>query len=305
MSYILLGVILLVLWILQLPVVKGIIGEWRVSSILKKLDEDKYLLVNDLYIPKEDGTTSQVDHVVVSDYGIFVIETKNYSGWIFGDEKGKYWIQTIYKKKSKFLNPIIQNKGHIKALRNYLGVEQEVFIPIIVFTTSSEFKKVNVTTPVIYTIKLKAQMQSYQEVKLQEKDKQAIYNKLVSIGKATREIKKQHVQNVREIIAEDEAKDAKNDKEIEIKEAIVRQGTIEISTHKKKEELYEALKVYRLEKSKEENIKPYLIYNNAELEALVKAQPKTLEELMKIRGFGKMKCEKYGKDILYMLANYI
>lgn len=73
--------------------------------MLRKLG-DEYLIYHDFYVEKKDGKTAHIDHVVLSKYGIFVIETKNYKGWIFGNETQKNWMQVIYKKKTRFYNPI-------------------------------------------------------------------------------------------------------------------------------------------------------------------------------------------------------
>ena len=100
---------------------KGSLGEKQVSKLLQSLDPDRFVLLNDLYIPRKNGTTTQIDHVLISDKGLFVIETKNYNGWIFGSQNSKYWTQVIYKRKEKFYNPIWQNSGHIKELRHFLG----------------------------------------------------------------------------------------------------------------------------------------------------------------------------------------
>ena len=93
----------------------------QVSKILQSLDPDRYVLLNDLYIPRKNGTTTQIDHILISDKGLFVIETKNFNGWIFGSQNSKYWTQVIYKRKEKFYNPSWQNSGHIKELRHFLG----------------------------------------------------------------------------------------------------------------------------------------------------------------------------------------
>lgn len=74
---------------------KGALGEKRVASILKRLPEDRYKVINNLLI-NNNGFTSQIDHVVISVYGIFVIETKAYKGWIYGSESSDYWTQNIY-----------------------------------------------------------------------------------------------------------------------------------------------------------------------------------------------------------------
>jgi hypothetical protein len=72
-------------WKLNSPKIKGIIGEKSISSILYFLDKSKYKVINNIVL-KKDTKTSQIDHIVISDFGIFVIETKNYKGWIIGHE---------------------------------------------------------------------------------------------------------------------------------------------------------------------------------------------------------------------------
>jgi hypothetical protein len=84
--------------------IKGKIGEYKVKSTLEKLISDHYIQFHDLYIPIENGKkTSQVDHIVLSPKGIFVIETKNYKGWITGSEQSQYWNQTNYQKQPLYL----------------------------------------------------------------------------------------------------------------------------------------------------------------------------------------------------------
>lgn len=69
--------------------IKGIFGEKGTSFFLSQLDKNKYLIINDVMVEVE-GKTSQIDHLVVSNYGVFIIETKNYQGWILGDDKSQY-----------------------------------------------------------------------------------------------------------------------------------------------------------------------------------------------------------------------
>ena len=114
--------------------IKAWLGEKTISIRLEKLDISKYVILNDIFIKNEKGTTSQIDHLVVSVYGIFVIETKNYSGLIYGDDKRRYWTQVLNygKNKYRFYNPILQNKNHIYALSKIIG-KKDCFISIIVF----------------------------------------------------------------------------------------------------------------------------------------------------------------------------
>ena len=92
---------------------KGRYGEKRVATILNSLP-DEYTIFNDVYI-EENGKSTQIDHVVFSPYGIFVIETKHYKGWIYGDERESFWTKNINGNKYEFYNPLFQNYGHVKA----------------------------------------------------------------------------------------------------------------------------------------------------------------------------------------------
>lgn len=122
------------------PKQKGKRGEKLVAGRLRKGLPDEYRILNDIYLPLPDGTTTQIDHIVVSQYGVFVVETKTYSGWIFGDEKSKEWTQSIYRKKSRFQNPMRQNYKHICALADNLGIDKSYFIGVVVFTGDCTFK---------------------------------------------------------------------------------------------------------------------------------------------------------------------
>lgn len=129
---------------------KGKRGEKAVSKIFNKLNKNEYIIIDDLLLHTTNGS-SQIDHIVVSIYGIFVIETKNFSGWIHGSEKSENWTQTIYKEKNKFRNPIKQNWSHIFALKNLLKDYSNIdYFPIVVFVGSAVLKNVHTTLPVVY-----------------------------------------------------------------------------------------------------------------------------------------------------------
>ena len=119
---------------------KGKLGESIVNfSIMRNLDKDTYHLLKDITLPTRGGTT-QIDHVLVSVYGIFVIETKNLKGWIFGSKAQKKWTQQIYKHRNTFQNPLDQNYKHIKTLANLLNLDETKFHSIVIFTGKSNFK---------------------------------------------------------------------------------------------------------------------------------------------------------------------
>ncbi len=120
-----------------MPARRGKAGENRVARILKKLPSEKYRIINDILIKNSHGTT-QIDHVVLSEYGIFVIETKNYSGWIYGGEHSEEWTKNVYGNKYQFRNPLKQNFAHVKALMEVLEItSQDWLIPIIAFSNQA------------------------------------------------------------------------------------------------------------------------------------------------------------------------
>ena len=121
-------------------IIKGWVGEIQ-GTLAKKifLDAQAYVDVNNVTIPTSNGTT-QIDHVIVSRYGVFVVETKNMNGWIFGDEKSPQWTQSIFGKNFKFQNPLHQNYRHTKALSQFLGIDHSKFISVVMFWGDCELK---------------------------------------------------------------------------------------------------------------------------------------------------------------------
>lgn len=144
-------------WVLMAVGVIAVLGwKWRQTSVhthnkgeqgeamLRQhtdlsLADKGYHALHDLLIPLYESTT-QIDHLYVSRYGIFVVETKNYAGWIYGDAEQKQWTQVLYQQKRRFYNPLKQNETHIKALAYLLKLPVETFHSIVVFVGEAEFK---------------------------------------------------------------------------------------------------------------------------------------------------------------------
>ena len=119
---------------------KGWIGELKTGfNLWAGLDKNLYRRFHDVIIPSSHGTT-QIDHILVSPFGLFVVETKNYKGWIYGSEDQSTWTQVIYKSKHKFQNPLRQTHRHKKVLSKYLGVREFNIRPVISFVGDVEFK---------------------------------------------------------------------------------------------------------------------------------------------------------------------
>ena len=132
--------IVIIIGIIKSPWFKGRVGECIVNFSIKwMLDKEKYHLIKNVTLPTEDGST-QIDHVIVSIYGIFVIETKNMKGWIFGNPYPEKWKQQIYKHSRLFYNPLKQNSKHVKALQALLGITDEQIFSIVAFVGTSTFK---------------------------------------------------------------------------------------------------------------------------------------------------------------------
>lgn len=142
MRYVILYLIplIILLAILRSPWFKGLIGEFIVNASGKlMLDKNEYHLIKNVTLPIENGTT-QIDHIIVSVYGVFVVETKNIKGWIFGSPNQPMWTQKIYKHSDKFQNPLHQNYKHVKTLEQLLGLNDGQVYSLVVFVGDSTFK---------------------------------------------------------------------------------------------------------------------------------------------------------------------
>lgn len=177
--------------------VKGKIGEAIVSGRLRKnLPENEYVVIDDVYLPIEGGTT-QIDHLVVSKYGVFVVETKNYSGWIFADGKSKVWTQVSFKKKHTLQNPIRQNYLHVCTIADLLGVPKEILVGVVAFTGDCEFK-----TPmpegVVYSRRLAKYIREFDRPILKDKEVAEIIEAIKEWqASVSPEQRKQHIANLK------------------------------------------------------------------------------------------------------------
>jgi hypothetical protein len=115
------------------------VGEAMVAATIRGGLRRPHLLLNNITFQIGERT-SQIDHIVVTATGIFVVETKHYSGWIFGNPHEGRWTQTFHRSKFQFQNPVRQNYGHVKALQGLFNLPVEAFFSVVVFTGSAEFK---------------------------------------------------------------------------------------------------------------------------------------------------------------------
>ena len=134
-------VLLRIAWMMLRPRVCGAFGETLLAAVLRrKLDASIYHVLNDIYLPLDDGSTTQIDHVVVSPFGVFVIETKTYKGWIFGNPRDAQWTQVLHRRKSRFQNPLRQNYLHVQRLMGLTGLMADVVHSVVAFSGEATFK---------------------------------------------------------------------------------------------------------------------------------------------------------------------
>ena len=173
-------------------------GEKDVIAQLSMLSKEKYILLNDIMLETSHGTTSQIDHVIVSKLGIFPIETKNYSGFIRGREDDKEWTQDMLTHENKFYNPIKQNTSHVNALKDVLGIkENNVFRPIVAFSNDCVLD-VDTESPVVYIKNLCATVEDYYAEKLAQEDVDRIIKTLKEKNITSKTKRKQHNRFVAE-----------------------------------------------------------------------------------------------------------
>lgn len=188
----------------------GTYGEKFVRYILSKLS-DEYTILDDVVLRTATGTT-QIDHIVVSKYGVFAIETKNYRGEIYGNDNSQEWTQIIvtdvtyrkrwwktysYVTKNHFYNPVKQSLAHMyairKVLRNWPGI---MVVPIVVFAGSAVIKGVTSQYHVIYSDMLLKTIQNYDMPCVSETDVDVIVKTLIRKDVGDEVDHQSHIQNV-------------------------------------------------------------------------------------------------------------
>lgn len=123
-----------------MKLLRGWFGEKKTAfNMWLSLDARVYQRFHDVIIPSRNGTT-QIDHILVSPFGIFIVETKNRNGWIFGSENQARWTQTVYGKKHGFQNPLRQTYRQKKILSEFLSINENVIHTVVYFVGDCKFK---------------------------------------------------------------------------------------------------------------------------------------------------------------------
>jgi hypothetical protein len=171
-----------------------------VNLLAVNLNHGDYFLFNNIILPSSKTTTTQIDHIVVSKYGIFVIESKNYNHWIFANKHRREWTQTTRSGgKYHFHNPLLQNFAHISALKEQLPFLKEVFFDLIVFSGDCVFKTPRIVN-VLYEHELVEFIKSKQEAKLKEVELLLVIGKLSMLCQTTTTTNEEHIKNIKEAL---------------------------------------------------------------------------------------------------------
>ncbi len=195
MSFLLIIPIILIIILaiyLKNPTTRGKSGENKVKWVIGETIENEQYIINDLIITNE-GKTSQIDHIVINPRGVFVIETKNYSGDIYGSENQREWTQVLAygNVKNKLYNPIKQNATHVYHVKKIVGKLPVHSLVVFVQNNTYHIEANNV----IPLSSLRSSLQ-YGESVLSVKQMEIAYKTLLS--KKTEISTQEHIHNVRE-----------------------------------------------------------------------------------------------------------
>lgn len=183
---------------------RGQIGEYKIYQNLNFMEDYGCKILTNLYIPSANGKTTEIDMILITHKGIFVIESKNFKGWIFGEKKQKYWAQTFPNgEKKDFFNPIWQNQNHIKQLSHILK-DEYYFSSIIAFSDDCTLKKVPVDADGVHIVYYSNVATKIIELcnfmpsnVLNAKKIQSIYKTLLPYTQVDKGIKEKHLEEVK------------------------------------------------------------------------------------------------------------
>lgn len=197
-------------------IIKGFWGETLIAGRLgwSNLFGYKGRVLRNVYVPKDDSTTTEIDLLFITQKGIFVIESKNYVGYIFGTDTNQKWTVSVYKgkgfwgqnktQKFQFFNPIKQNKIHIKWLNNYLAADIQMF-SCIVFSDNCELKSIDISHSYDVVVchgsglnrSIRYLWGNYPD-SLTDEQINEIYNALLPLTNQTTAVKKKHIEDIKE-----------------------------------------------------------------------------------------------------------
>ena len=281
----------------------GLIGENNIEYELRNSHLPIYV-IHDLYLEK-DGLTAQIDYMVFAPWRIYVIECKNLIGNIEINSNGafirSYEISGI-KKKEGIYSPITQNRRHLELIRKMVMSKQGFLSKLFSGNYFDEIFKslVVLSNPKNVLNDRYAKKEIKQQVLRADRLVEYIREDSKTVNKNTWYTEKALEATARSYLTAHVDRPIQDFSDLLIVKKDESKTSSEIHTQNE-ESVESALRAFRLEKIRAEKVKPYFIFNNAQMEEIIKKRPKDLDELIKISGFGEVKCQKYGKDILIIL----
>lgn len=184
----------------------GRVGEYKIFNMLNSTSDNKKFIFN-CYLPKDDEETTEVDVIMIHNSGVYIFESKNYSGWIFGTDNHIMWTQTLpvgrnKSQKFNFYNPVMQNNLHIKWLSRYLNDSNIKYHSYIVFGENCDLRDITVTSNYHYILRINELVSSISKAfnsnknNLSDEQINEIYEKLYPLTQVSEEIKNKHIENI-------------------------------------------------------------------------------------------------------------
>lgn len=286
----------------------GIAGEENVKFELEN-SHIPMIVLHDLHL-EYDGLSAQVDYMIITTKLILIVECKNLYGHIEVDNRGNFIRSFEFNgrfKKEGIYSPITQNERHLELIKKIRLQSKNNILTRSIFEKHFEdnYKSVVVLANPKTVINTKYAKKKIRDQIIRCDQLVGYIKELVKSSKNEVSLEKImyeradfflsfHTPNTTDYTKKFLA--AENYK-VETK---AEKPTIPVEDTP----LYKELRQYRYEASKAGGLKPYMVYNNAEMEALISAMPKTLKDLKKISGFGEVKCERYGHAILEIINKH-
>ena len=175
----------------------GWFGEHWAKEALDQLDKKKYIVLNDIMLAV-NGKTYQIDHIVLSKYGIFVIETKQYNGYITGSKYDNKWVRHLKGNKTIYYqNPIKQNYGHVKAICEFLNISENKVFNIVCITSKNIKLNIRDDGEVIRNYDINKKITSYKEEIINNVDE--LKDKIVTNNIVDKDVRKDHIERIKEV----------------------------------------------------------------------------------------------------------
>ena len=300
----------------------GIAGEKNIAFELRNSHMPMYVL-HDIYL--EDGDLSaQIDYLVVAKRVCFVIECKNLYGDVEINNRGDFVRTTEYygkKKKEGIYSPITQNQRHLELLKK-IRVDnkgniltkfmtdryfEDIYKSVVVLANprtvlNAKFAKKEVKEKIIRSDQLVKYIKDiYINSKVTEYSDEGLLKWTQSILDLHKEVEKDYTEKYEQYKINTNIHETNEEIPLTKK---VKNTVINTVDNIEETDIFKELREYRLNKSREENIKAYFIYNDNQLKDLISKMPKNKEELKLVAGFGQIKADKYGDDILKILSKF-